>query len=130
MSANPDDDTDPADRVALMAALAEARAEPGRRAEIDARIASRGWQAAARQAAYHLQIKHLSLRPWEVAPMSVADPARPRVGEEDAARLLAEMFAHGLSRYCPDPTRALAEAVESAQRSHSPPAGRVDCHGP
>ena len=109
-------------RIELPASVIDAR---DLRALQDAIVLARasGWVGKEQDgiaAAHHCQVKSLQLRPWETPPMFVADPTNPRPGEQDAARLLREMLAYGLSRYCADPKRALAEA-EAAEPSQMKP---------
>jgi hypothetical protein len=93
------------DCVALFRASGRARKE-----QIEGMFDQRRWFEVATLAAFECQSRTLGVKPWESVPMHVADPAKPKPGEEDAAILLGEMLAHGISRFHPDPRRALAEA--------------------
>ena len=63
------------------------------------------WRDRAESACHHLQYRSL-LRPWETPPwLTDVDGDDPR--EADARTLLRRMFAGGISRYEPDPARAL-----------------------
>jgi len=78
------------------------------------------WLRAAEGAVYHLQMKNLKLKPWQIPPawayLAHADlPDNPHGnGEEKAARLAKRLLAAGLSIYEPDPERALAEKAGKA----------------
>jgi hypothetical protein len=109
-----------ADKDALTRALDLARAEsPAEARRIDTMIRERGWQSAAEFAAYGLQDRALRLRPWEVAPAwlktdadvahALTAPASHHARLQQAAQLVERLQAAGLSRYEPDPVRALAE---------------------
>ena len=112
----PDDDTDPTDVAALKRALAECRArEPMRRGQLDRMIQEGGWQAAARFAAYSLQITNMALKPWQTPPCAVRDENNPRSAEEaQAAVVLRRLFDLGLSQYECDPLAAILAAEERA----------------
>jgi hypothetical protein len=56
------------------------------------------------------QFRALRLKPWQTPPCVVADESEPRVGEEEAAKLLRRMLRASVSRWRPDPLAAL-EAV-------------------
>jgi hypothetical protein len=102
---------DPIDIVALQLAIAKARARNKRRREqIDAMLVDRSWEEVAQFAAYGRQFVSLKLKPWQTPPCFVADENEPRVGEEEAAKLLRRMLRAGISRWHPDPMAAL-EAV-------------------
>jgi hypothetical protein len=51
----------------------------------------------------------LELRPYEVAPCWVIDPDDPRIDQE-AAKLVREMRAVGVSQYHPNPMQAIKSA--------------------
>jgi hypothetical protein len=105
------------DRDALTRALVACRSESAARSrQLDAKLQAEPWERVARFAAYSVQIDALRLEPWETPPvrirdidaaLSAPDDAR-RV--RDAARLLQRMLALNISRYEPDPLRAIAEA--------------------
>jgi hypothetical protein len=121
MQVEPDDDTDPVDVAALRRALAQLRAlQPSRCGQLDAMTQERGWQTAARFAAYSLQISSMGLKPWQVPPCAVRDETDPRDGEEEAAALLTRMLDMGLSQYEWDPLRALEAAEAATETSRSP----------
>jgi len=125
MSAIPDDDTDPVDLMALMAALAECRArEPARRDQLDAMTEEHGWLATARFASYCRQIANLALKPWQCPPVAVRDEQNPRTPEEaEAAALLLRMLQLQLSEFEPNPMAAIEEAEA---RIGSPPMVEIE----
>jgi hypothetical protein len=53
-------------------------------------------------AAFFCQCRPLNLKPWQVPPCIVEDPDVPRVGEEEAAKLLRRMLRAKMSRWSPD----------------------------
>jgi hypothetical protein len=102
------------DAVALSRASGQVRSE-----QITGMFDQREWFAVATFCAFDSQKRTLGAKQWEPVPMHVADPDNPKPGEEDAAPLLGEMLARGISRYHPDPRRALAEA-EAQERDPNP----------
>jgi Arc/MetJ family transcription regulator len=114
-----------ADREALERALALVRAESKQERErVDEMLANEGWERAARYCAYACQDRALHLRPWMTPPCWLrtdADVAAALAqpygvdGKRAAGELVQRLLAHGLSRYEPDPLRAL-EPVENARR--------------
>jgi len=120
----------PVDREALERALKIARGDPEERAVIDRVMERDGWFAAAVQAVYHCQRPLIAPRLWQPMPHDV-EPAEIETilargddgvnGEFAAAKLLKKMLSAGLSRYEPDPIRALAAAKERQQRAGSEP---------
>ena len=74
-------------------------------------------------ASYHRQCAALKLKPWETPPCWIDDPDEQIDGDEvrrqisgydQAAKLLREMFALGISRWHPDPLAAIEEAKKAA----------------
>jgi hypothetical protein len=112
-----------ADRDALRRALEMARAgSEEEREHIDRVLAEDGWQRAAETAAYHCQDDALRLKPWQPPPAWIRNLQRDLATGDDgirgryaAAKLVQRLLARGLSRFEPDPLRALAE-VEAAAR--------------
>jgi hypothetical protein len=99
-------DRDAIDRAALEQCMVLIGDESAGRAEqIDAMVAEDGWQYAAEFAAHVLQVRALSLRPWETPPCS--EDADDPDGDKAAQALLREMLAAGVSRYHPNPVQAL-----------------------
>jgi hypothetical protein len=99
---------DVTDMAALRLAFARCRAGSKVQAgHLDWMVANRGWVEAAMHAAYACQCDALHLKPWQMPPCAVRDENEPRVGEEDAARLLRRMLKAGISEFHPDPMAAL-----------------------
>ena len=96
----------PTDRAALTLALEQARRDRGRAEQLDDMLTERSWIEVATFAASCCQIASLCLKPWETPPCHVeVDGTEP---ESRAAReLLREMLARGVSRWHPDPVRAI-----------------------
>jgi hypothetical protein len=93
--------------------LAFARFYSGGKAQadqLDWMVKDQGWLKAAMFAASCCQRDALRLKPWQSPPCWVADENEPRVGEEDAARLLRRMLKAGISEFHPDPMAALEKA--------------------
>jgi hypothetical protein len=112
------------DREAMTRAISIARQEsPAQRMQIDEKLANEPWQEVGEFAAYCCQDAVLRLKPWQVPPcwLSDADVQAARLtpppdfqGYQLAAQLVQELIAAGLSRYEPDPLRALAKADKAA----------------
>lgn len=73
------------------------------------------WIEAAMLAAYSMQNHNLRLNAAQEAPMHINDPdetlrQRNFRDSHDAAKMLRAMLALGISRYHPDPVRAIAAA--------------------
>jgi hypothetical protein len=97
----------PVDHDALRRAAEQMRREPMRAQQFADIEADQGLLEAQMQAAYHCQVNNLELRPWESPPMygdSGSGDGRVRARE-----LLKRLLAAGLSRYEPDPLKALAK---------------------
>jgi hypothetical protein len=116
-----------ADQEALQRALELARAQsPQECAHIERELAEDGWQHAAETAAYHCQDRELRLKPWQTPPCwlrtdadvkaALATPPPDLKGRRFAAELVQQLLAAGLSRYEPDPLRALAKADKAATK--------------
>jgi len=96
------------DREALTLALQKCRAEsPERDRQIDDMLIDRPWQEVCEFASYSCQMTHLKLRPWQCPPCWVEPDDRKH---PQAAKLLREMTALGISRFHPDPLAAIAAA--------------------
>lgn len=104
-----EDELSAIDEDALERALAQLRRskDPGRRAQIEGKLADDGWYKAAHFASYSLQIDNLGLKPW-------SDP--PCYGhlqdDPEAYKLAQRLEAAGLSIFEPDPEAAL-QALEA-----------------
>ena len=77
--------------------------------------------AAICRGARHCQSRNLGLKPWENLPLWIDDlaaalcePFDDQTGTREAAELLKKMLAAELSKYEPDPIRAIAEAEAKA----------------
>jgi hypothetical protein len=93
------------DRQALELALHQARLDPLTAAQLDGMLKSGPWQEVAEFAAFHCQIESLNLLPWQKPPC-----CGDQDGTEPHDDLLRKMLAAGVSRFHPDPAKAL-EAV-------------------
>ena len=107
------------DRAAMKLAIAQMRAESAAaRERVERVLRVEGFESAAQTAAYHCQFRALRLKPWMCPPAWAADEidARPNTfgNRPDEVALLKRMLAAGLSRFHPDPMRALAEAEAKA----------------
>lgn len=79
-----------------------AEESPGRAEQLRAKLQDETWLEVAQFASYCVQRRSLGLRPWEFAPCSADEGEAGPAGD-----LLRQMLAAGLSRYEPDPLRAL-----------------------
>ena len=79
------------------------------KAELDA---GDDWERVSAWAAASVQYKLLGLQPWQRSPSELRlDGTQHQSPSDDGGRLLLKrMLDAGLSRYEPDPLRALAEA--------------------
>jgi hypothetical protein len=107
------------DREALERALTVARSEsPARSKQLDAMLKDEPWEQVAKFASYAAQTRLLHLQPWETPPIWITNieaalkmPDDPR-HISGAARLLKRLLDAGLSKFEPDPVKALAEAEQ------------------
>ena len=114
------------DREAMERAIALVRAESRQEHErVDEMVAKEGWERAARYCCYARQDIALHLKPWMTPPCWLrtdADVAAALAqpygvdGKRAAGELVQRLLANGLSRYEPDPLRALEREVENARR--------------
>jgi hypothetical protein len=103
----------PIDLVALARALDTARKTPAEAKRIDGKLASGGdWFDLATGCAFRCQTVALNLQPWQSPPM-YGDVIEPRV-DQPAFDLLRKLLSLGLSRYEPDPVRAIERAEKRA----------------
>jgi hypothetical protein len=106
------------DRDALERALAMARKEsPGRSQQIDDKLVDEPWFDVATFAAYGCQTDSLHLKPWQSPPCWIDDLVGTiqagndgKNGDYAAAKLLQRLLDAGVSRYEPDPIKALEQA--------------------
>jgi hypothetical protein len=103
MMAMPHDVLDPLDVTALERCVEIASRDPDRAEQLRWKLADgQPWASVAAFASFWVQGRSLRLKPWEVPPCTAID-AR----DTDAHRLLRKMLRAGLSRYEPDPIRAM-----------------------
>jgi hypothetical protein len=92
---------------------------------IDSVLQSRGFKAAGEWAAANMQFQSLRSKPWLMLPCNLTDAEVERIlargdngddlhGKYAAAVLARRMQRHNISRWHPDPKRALAEAERNA----------------
>jgi hypothetical protein len=113
------------DRAAMRRAIALTRAEDEPRCrQVDAKLASEPWEEVGGFCAYHCQMRALGLAPWQRPPCLIEDPeAVLRAsddgfsGKHNAARLLRQMRKLHISKYDPDPPKAIAAAEAKARPS-------------
>jgi hypothetical protein len=113
--------TNKADRAELSHCIEVACLEPGRAGQIKEKLQDESWEDVAIFCAELCQERALHLKPWENPPCVIEDPDDPDErlepdkpgpasdGRRQAAALLKRMLAAGVSRYHPDPLRALEE---------------------
>ncbi len=97
---------DEIDRNALDRAIDILRFSAQRHEQIDHKLLTEGFEKAGQFAAYSCQCTNLNLKPWQEPPCW-ADENEPDPKDPDAQALLIEMLRAGLSRYEPDPLKAL-----------------------
>jgi hypothetical protein len=104
------------------------REDPGRRAQVERLLQEQGWFTAADFCCYCCQSELIRPRLWQPIPSDITDVEGTLAKGDDglggsyrAALLLKRMLAAGLSRYEPDPIRALAKAKERQRRAGSEP---------
>jgi hypothetical protein len=103
------------DRDALTRALVMARQDPMRAEQLDRKLANgESWDEVAFFATLCVQASALHLKPWQCPPCDSNNEIDPSEGvlygnRPDEVALLQRMLAAGLSRYEPDPMKALAE---------------------
>jgi hypothetical protein len=103
---------------ALAIAMAS-QSDPKRAKYFDAMLAERGFEETGKLAAYGCQFRTLQERPWATVPCSLledvdvvlarGDDGDPH-GDYVAAVMLKKLRAAGISKWHPDPERALREA--------------------
>jgi hypothetical protein len=102
------------DREAMRLAIETLlRLEPDWRDQVAAMLQAQPWEQVGAFAAGVCQVRSLQLKPWECPPCDTANVKEPsdnygsRPGE---VALLRKMLSFGLSRYDPNPLKALAAA--------------------
>lgn len=112
-----------ADQEALRRALTMAKAEsPGRKEQLESKLAEEPWEKVAAFAASCCQSRNLHLKPWECPPCD-AGPTADRRDYENAPKAIAmkrRLIDAGLSVYEPDPIAALQ--LEARGQREPPPA--------
>jgi hypothetical protein len=104
------------DREALQRAIDMTLAESDWAVRIMEKLAEDGFEQTGEFCAFHQQIRHLRLQPWQDPPCLFTandkpDPTRDAgCGEAEAIALCKLLRAVGLSRFEPDPLAALARA--------------------
>jgi hypothetical protein len=88
--------------------------------QIELKLEDDPWHEVGAYAAYACQMRTLGLRPWQCPPAHAGAVRGKRRGREyceqpDALALLKRLLDNNLSRYEPDPLRAL----ERIQSSHA-----------
>ena len=102
-----------ADITALELCIEQCKAESAaRRQQIESKLADEPWCEVAEFAAYCVQSKNLHLQVHEFPPCWVnaddPDSADDHCGQASARELLRKMLAAGVSKFDPDPLKALA----------------------
>ena len=115
------DDLDAVDREALERCMEIARRDPSRAEQLDSKLQDEEWAEVASFAAYGCQMDSLGLRPWQSPPCHIDEDAdepesSDRESNSAARKLLRQMLAAGVSRYDPDPLKALAVAKRRSSR--------------
>jgi hypothetical protein len=100
------------DKDAFRRAIEQCRAHGIAESEyIDRELASgESFEEVGKSAAYGCQCRNLRLKPWQAPPM-FGDAHPGHEGHADAEVLLQKLLDAGLSRYEPDPIRALETAT-------------------
>jgi hypothetical protein len=104
------------DKAALKLAIEiDRKRDHATRRQIDDMLKERPWREVAEFAAYGCQCTALHLKPWQPPPCwaEIGDrdnEAGPISGRRAAAELLQRMLSLGISRWHPDPVRAIEQA--------------------
>jgi len=102
---------DPHDRAAMAAAIAMMRADSEQRDLLDHVLNNQSEPEAGLFAVGFCQIRNLKLRPWEAPPCDTRDVQTSSDvygARASEVRLLRRMIELGISRYEPDPLKAIA----------------------
>lgn len=100
------------DRAALELAIKQTRVDPQRTGQVEWKLEHDGWLETATFCAYHRQMESLLLDAGDIPPCWVDDPDAALKGPNDdawcwgaheAARLLKQMLALGISPLSPRP---------------------------
>jgi|RhiMetdeSRZDD1v2_1073273.scaffolds.fasta_scaffold499287_2 hypothetical protein len=95
-----------ADRDALERCMELAQRDSERAEQLRSMLGDQPWEEVAEFAAHLCQYRALGLKPWQSPPSSV-DEDDPDERDKRAQQLLRKMLAAGVSRYEPDPLKAL-----------------------
>jgi len=107
------------DIAALTLAIEYTRRDPSRNEQLDSMLQDGSWIEVAEFASYHCQMETLRLDPADSPPCWINDPDATLAGKNDdawcygaheAARLVKKMQALGISKYHPDPIKAIEQA--------------------
>jgi hypothetical protein len=113
----PTNSIEPHDRAAMELAIAtERKVNPRDMAAYEERSS---WDEIAAFAVGRCQDRALNLRPWECAPAFTTDDDEPSDDwghRPQEIALLRRMLRAGVSRFHPDPIKAIAEAEADAKR--------------
>jgi hypothetical protein len=111
---------EPHDRTAMQAAIEELlRLEPDWQETIAGMLMRQPWEEVGLFAAICCQTRALRLRAHECAPAethNVAEPSNHYSFRPSEVRLLKRVLSLGVSRFAPDPMRAIA-AAEAKQHA-------------
>ena len=113
--------SDDVDRDALERCMKIAQRDPLRTEHLRSKLEDEPWIEVAEFAAYGCQIESLSLKPWQSPPCHIdenADAPDDADREPDTVgrKLLRQMLRAGVSRFDPDPLKALAGAKRKSSR--------------
>jgi hypothetical protein len=113
------EELNPVDQEALERAIEICRTQkaPADRTQIEHKLETEPWVDVGTFASYSCQVDSLHLKPWQPPPCWVDDVVADINagndgvgGQYQAAKLLQRMLDAGLSRYEPDPLKALEKA--------------------
>jgi hypothetical protein len=115
------------DRAAMKRAIEEVRQKGGEDLrQIEQKLRDEPWEDVGQFAAYSCQDDNLQLEPWQVPPCWLRDDddvqaalsmPHDHSGRREAGELVQRLLAAGLSRFEPNPIRALAEVEATASSS-------------
>jgi hypothetical protein len=114
--------------AAAQRALQQTLKDPEQHNHFTRKMHEDGWPEAARDAAYHQQIEHLGLKPWQSPPVMLECDyqkfddvlAKPDHADYAPVLLTTKLIRHGVSVFEPDPLRALKQKVKNAKRGRPP----------
>jgi hypothetical protein len=115
------DDLEPLDRIALESAMRAAMREPHMANLLQSKLIGdvfnkpENWGNVAKFAAYVCQCRALNLKTWQDPPCVVSAESTDEP-DKQGQKLLRKMLDNGLSRYEPDPLRALQRNAKRIAR--------------